>query len=208
MSNASKPGWFCGAALDLPKRMRLLLFLLLLILAACLCYSQFGIVAFGNESTGEVNLALLLVPAALCVAMLGVVPGVALAFAMGMLVMFRAWWAPITQYDFQMADPFLSVVDITLGAMLMAAIVAPAARRWPADLASGVSPWRRIGPLRVASIAIGCFAFSFAYAYISRGIVYLFVTPGGAEYDYATVIQEYLSDGWDTTSEVVSQPRT
>ena len=53
MSNASKPGWFCGAALDLPKRMRLLLFLLLLILAACLCYSQFGIVAFGNESTAR-----------------------------------------------------------------------------------------------------------------------------------------------------------
>ena len=187
-----RPGWFCGAAVDLSRRFHFLSFLALTLISACLCYSQFGIIALGSDLSGDLAIVLLLVPVALCVVMLGAVPGIVLAFVTGMLVMFRAWWTPITSYDSQMSDPFLSVVGITLGALFMAVIVIPAARRWPANLAPGVSTWHRIGPARIASIVIGCLALSFTFVYVSCGLVYVLVTPGGAEYDYASVIQGYL----------------
>jgi len=187
-----KPGWFRGAAIDLSKRFRTLMFLMLLLISASLCYSQFGIMAYSSASTGDLNFVLFLVPVALCIAMLGAVPGVVLAFITGILIMLRAWWTPTTMYDFQMSDPFLSVVSITIGAALMAAIVLPAARRWPASLASGVGAFRRIGAPLMTAIVISCFVFACVFSYGTRGIMYLLVTPGGAEYGYAAQIQEYL----------------
>ena len=193
MSDTRKPGWFCGAAVDLPKRMRMLVFLLLALLAAGLCYSQFGLMAWGNDFTGDLNFAFFLIPVALCVVMLGAVPGVVLAFITSLLIMFRVWWTPTTLYDFHLADTFLSVSSITLAAILMAAIVTPAARRWPADLSYGTSSWHRICPARIASIVIGCLVFAFVFSYSSRGLIYLIVTPGGEEYGYASQIAEYLA---------------
>ena len=188
-----KPGMFRGAAVDLSRRYRWLVFGLLLLLTAGLCYSQFGIMAFGNDLTGDLNFVLFLIPVALCVVMLGVVPGVALAFIAGVLIMMRSQWTPTTLYDFQMADPFLSVVSITIGAILMSVIVTPAARRWPVDLASGVSTLRRISPARIMSLVVGCFVFAFVFSYGTRGLLYLIVTPGGAEYDYASMVAGYLA---------------
>lgn len=190
---ARKLGLFRGAALDLPRRYRWMLFALLMLLTAGLCYSQFGIMAWGDDMTGALNFALFLVPTAICIVMLGVVPGLALAFAASLLIMFRVWWTPTTAYDFHLADTFLSVSSIMLAAILLAAIVTPAARRWPADLSRGVSTLRRLSPARIASIVIGCLAFAFAFSYASRGLIYLAVTPGGEEYGYASQIAEYLA---------------
>ena len=193
MRNADKPGLFCGAVTDLPKRYRLLAFFLLLLISAGLCYSQFGIMAWGDDMTGALNFSLFLVPVALCIVLLGPVPGVALAFIASLLIMFRVWWTPTTVYDFNLADTFLSVSSIMLAAILMALIVTPAARRWPADLSAGTDAWHRVGPARIASIVIGCLAFSFAFSYASRGLIYLVITPGGKEYGYASQITRYLA---------------
>ena len=196
MSNGAelaKPGWFRGAAVDLSRRFRLLSFLALTLISACLCFSQFGIMSWGADLTGDLNFVLFLIPVALCVVMLGVVPGIGLAFLTGMLIMFRAQWAPATLYDIKMADPFLSVLSITIGAILMAAIVTPAARKWPADPTIGVKTLKRIEAPRIASIVIGCFVLAFAFSYGTRGLAYLIVTPGGAEYNYAAMIEGYLN---------------
>ena len=196
MKDAGKvgmPGMFRGAALDLSKRYRWMMFALLLLLSAGLCYSQFGIMAIGDDMTGLLNLAFFLVPSVLCVVMLGAVPGLALAFITSLLIMFRVWWTPTTAYDFHLADTFLSVSSIMLAAILLALIVTPAARRWPADLSPGVGTWRRLGPARIASVVVGCLAFAFAFSYASRGLIYLLVTPGGEEYGYAAQIAEYLA---------------
>ena len=193
MGEACKPGLFRGSAVDLSGRFRALMFLLLLLLSASLCFSQFGIMAYGSDMTGDLNFVLFLIPVALCIVMLGAVPGVGLAFATGVLIMIRSWWTPTTAYDFNMSDPFLSVASITAGAVLMAAIVVPAARKWPADLGGGVNTWHRIGVPRMATLAIGCFALAFVFSYGTRGLLYLVVTPGGAEYDYASMIQGYLA---------------
>jgi serine phosphatase RsbU (regulator of sigma subunit)/anti-sigma regulatory factor (Ser/Thr protein kinase) len=190
---ARKPGWFCGAAVDLSKRYRWMMFALLLLLTVGLCYSQFGILAWGDDMAGSLNLVLFLVPAALCIVMLGVVPGLALAFAASLFIMLRVWWTPTTGYDFHLADTFLSVSSVMLAAILMAAIVTPAARRWPADLSRGVGTWHRLSPARIASIVIGCLAFSFAFSYASRGLIHLVITPGGEEYGYASMIAGYLA---------------
>ena len=193
MSGIRKPGWFCGSATDLPRRMRVLMFGLLALVSACLCFSQFGIMAWGSDLTGELNFVLFLVPVALCVVMLGVVPGVALAFLTGVLIMFRSQWTPTTIYDYQLADPFLSVVSILIGAVLMAAIVIPAARRWPADVSRSTSPWKRVALVRIALLIIACFVLAFVFSYGTRGLMYLIVTPGGAEYGYAAMIERYLA---------------
>ena len=192
MGGERKPGLFCGTAVDLPKRMRALVFALLAFVAASLCYSQFGIMAWGNDLTGALNFSLFLVPVALCIVMLGAVPGVALAFITSLLIMFRVWWTPTTMYDFNFADTFISVSSIMLAAILMAVIVTPAARRWPADLSEGMGTWQRLRPARIASIVVGCLAFAFAFSYSSRGLIYLVVTPGGEEYGYAAQIAAYL----------------
>ena len=196
MSNgaeSAKPGWFRGASVDLSRKFRLLSFLTLTLISACLCFSQFGIMSWGADLAGDLNFVLFLIPVALCVVMLGVVPGIGLAFLTGMLIMFRAQWTPTTLYDTKMADPFLSVLSITVGAILMAAVVTPAARKWPADPAIGVKTFKRIGVPRIASIVIGCFVLAFAFSYGTRGLVYLIVTPGGAEYNYAAMIAGYLN---------------
>ena len=193
MSATRKPGLFCGAAVDLPKRTRALMFALFALVSASLCYSQFGIMAWGNDLTGDLNFVLFLVPVALCTVMLGAVPGVGLAVLTGFLIMFRAWWTPTTLYDSQMADPFLSVVSITAGAVLMAVFVTFGARRWPADLGAGVKTFKRVGPARLFTLFTGCFMLSFAFSYGTRGLMYLVVTPGGAEYNYASMIAGYLA---------------
>ena len=187
-----KPGWFHGAAIDLSARFSRLLWLFLLVLTAGLIFSQFGIIPCGGPSVGEVNFAVFLVPAALATVMLGVVPGVGLAIIAGVLISIRAQWAPTCMFDFNMADPFLSVSAVFLGALLLAICATFGARRWPADLSRGVSVARRVGPAHIVSIVIGCFAFSFAFSYMSRGLIYLLVSPGGAEYGYSAMIQELL----------------
>ena len=176
-SKARKPGWFRGAATDLSKRYRCMMFALLLLLTAGLCYSQFGIMAWGDDMTGALNLALFLVPTAVCVVMLGAVPGLALAFAASLFIMFRVWWTPTTAYDFHLADTFLSVSSIMLAAVLLALVVTPAARRWPADLSPGVGTWRRVPCARIVSIAVGCLAFAFVFSYSSRGVASCCSTP-------------------------------
>ena len=192
MSTVRKPGFFCGAAIDLSRRFRVLSFLTLTLISACLCYSQFGIMAWGADMTGDVNIVFFLIPVALCIVMLGVGPGVGLAFLTGMLIMIRSQWTPTSMLDFNMCDPFLSVVNITFGAILMATIVTLAARKWPANLESGVNTFKRIGPARYISLIIGSFVFSFTFSYFARGLLYLFITPGGAEYGYAAMIELYL----------------
>jgi len=187
-----QPGWFRGAAVDLPRRFRILLFFLFTLIAFCLCYSQFGIIAWGDDFLGEFNFALFIIPTALCIVLLGAVPGVSLAFLTGVFVCLRAQWTPTSVYDHHLADPFLSVISITLGAILMAAIVTPAARRWPADLSRSTSKRKRLSIPRIVSIVIGCFLLTLAYSYGTRGLIYLLITPGGEEYDYATMIAGYL----------------
>ena len=118
-----KPGLFCGVAIDMRKRLHLLLFFFFLLITACLCFSQFGIMAVEPGSANGLNIVVFLIPAALAVVLLGAVPGVAIAFVAGLLIMLRAWWTPIVTYDFQMSDPFLSVLGATLSAILMALIV-------------------------------------------------------------------------------------
>ena len=191
-SKPIKPGWLHGVAVDFSRRQSLLLFVFLAVVSVCLCYSQFGIMSWGDELAGSLNIILFLIPVALCVVLLGVVPGVGLAFITGALLMLRAQWTPTSLFDFQMADPLLLIPSITLGAMLMAAIVTPSARRWPADLSHDVSIGHRLKPIRIASIVIGCFAFAFVFSYASRGLVYLLVTPGGTEYNYSSMVQTYL----------------
>ena len=46
---------------------------------------------------------------------------------------------------------------------------------------------------RIASIVIGCLVLAFAFSYGTRGLAYLIVAPGGAEYNYAATIAEYLN---------------
>ena len=58
----AKPGWFRGASLDLSRKFRILSFLSLLLISACLCFSQFGIVAWGADMTGDLNFILFLIP--------------------------------------------------------------------------------------------------------------------------------------------------
>lgn len=191
MSEVRKPGLFYGSAVDMSLRGRVLAFLSLLLLSGSLCFSQFGIMAYDSEMVGSLNFMLFLIPVVIAVVMLGAIPGICLAFATGLLIMFRAQWTPTSMYDTQMADPFLSVVSITLAAMVMSIVVIPAARRWPPDYASGLKPWERISPIRYVSIAIGCLVFALVFSYGTRGLMYLFVTPGGEEYGYATTIAEY-----------------
>ncbi len=193
MSDARKPGLFRGSALDLPRRVRVLTFLLLAVVSASLCYSQFGIIAWDSDLAGDLNFALFLVPVALCITMLGAVPGIGLAFITGMLIFFRAQWTPTTIYDSHLADPFLSTASILVGAILMSVITIPAARHWPADLSRSTSPQKRIAPARLALLVIGCFVFAFAFSYGTRGLIYLIVTPGGDEYGYAATIARYLA---------------
>ena len=197
MRSTGKPSWFRGSAVDLSRRMRALTFLMLLFLAACLCYSQFGIITVGVGTSGELgtndlNFVPFLIPVALCTVMLGVVPGIGLAFITGVLIMFRAQWTSTTPYDTHLADPFLSVTGIFLGAVLLAAIATPVARRHPADLAKGIKPLKRLDTARIVSLVVGCFALTASFSYVSRGLIYLVVTPGGAEYGYAAMIAEYL----------------
>ena len=193
MRTAKKPGWLHGSAIDLSRRAHTLMFFMLLAITACLCYSQFGIIALNFGPETGLFFTLFLIPTALCVVMLGIAPGIGLAFCAGMLIMVRSWWTPTTMYDFQMSDPFMSVVGAMLGAMVMAAIVTPAARRWPANLAPGVGTFKRINTARIVSLIVGGLAFSFVFAYVTRGLLYLIVTPSGPEYDYATLIQEHLA---------------
>ena len=188
-----RPGWFRGAAVDLSKRFRFLAFVLLSLMSFGLCFSQFGIMAWGDDFSETFNFAIFIIPAALCTVMLGAVPGVSLAFLTGFFIFFRAQWTPTNAYDFHLADPLLSVISITVGAMLLAAITLPAARRWPPDLSRETGPWKRLGILRIISIVIGCFVFALAYSYGTRGLVYLFIAPGGEEYGYAAMVAGYLA---------------
>ena len=190
----AKPGWFHGSAVDLSRRFRLLAFLLSTIIAFGLCFSQFGIMAWDADNyTDTFNIALFIIPAALCTVMLGAVPGVALAFLTGMFIFLRAQWTPVNGYDVHLADPLLSVGSITAGAILLALLTLPAARKWPPDLSPDTSPWKRLSPLHTASIIVGCLLFALAYSYGTRSLVYLIVTPGGAEYGYASMIAGYLA---------------
>ena len=189
----AKPGWFCGVATDLSRRFRFLMFLLFVVITFCLCYSQFGIIAWGDDLSGAFNFAVFIAPAALCIVLLGVVPGISLAFLTGIFVFMRAQWTPTSVYDFHLADPLMSVISITVGAILMAAVVTPAARRWPADLSRSTERYKRLNIPRIASILIGCFLYTIAYSFGTRGLIYLIITPGGAEYGYAEMIANYLA---------------
>ncbi len=187
------PGWFCGAATDLSRRFRIAAFLMLALISVSLCFSQFGIMAYGDDLSGNLSFMFFLVPVALCMVMLGAAPGIALAVITGLAIFYRTGWTPTSAYDAHLADPLLSVVSITVGAILMAAIVTPAARRWPANLSWGVYQWKRLCPARVISLVLGCFIFALVFSYGTRGIVYLVIAPGGEEYGYASIIQDYLA---------------
>ncbi len=199
MSDASKkakparPGLFCGASVDLKPRFRFLSFLALTILSFCLCFSQFGVMAYGDLFSNTFNFAFFIIPAALCTVMLGAVPGVSLAFLTALFIFFRAQWTYTSAYDFHLADPLMSVTSLTVGAILLAVITLPAARRWPADLTPDVRRWNRLSVLRIASIVIGCFVYAIAFSYGTRGLIYLLISPGGAEYGYAKMIEGYIS---------------
>ncbi len=193
MRDSAKPGLFRGAALDLSKRARAFMFLFLLILAASLCYSQFGVVSLSIETPDDLNFVLLLIPVALCTVMLGVDHGIGLALITGVLVTNRAIWTTTNAYDAHLADPLLSVVSIVVGAAVLAAIATPIARKHPTDLAKGISPWKRIGAARIISLIIGSFALAAIFSYGSRGLIYLIIAPGGTEFGYASMVAEYLA---------------
>ena len=111
MSDAAKkakparPGLFCGASVDLKPRFRFLSFLALAILSFCLCFSQFGVMAYGDLFSNTFNFAFFIIPTALCTVMLGAVPGVSLAFLTALFIFFRAQWTYTSAYDFHLADP-------------------------------------------------------------------------------------------------------
>ena len=97
MGKTRKPGWFCGSAVDLRRRTRAFAFLLLLLLSTSLCFSQFGIISCGGEVAGALSFVLFLVPVALCVTMLGIIPGVMLAFLTGAAIMSLAGARPTSR---------------------------------------------------------------------------------------------------------------
>ncbi len=175
------------------KRMRLYTFLVLALVSASLCFSQLGDIVLVGDVSSDLNLLLFLLPVVLCIVLVGAASGIALALLTGILVMLRCWWTSSTLFDIRLADPFLSVVSITVGAALMAAIVRPAMRRWPEDQDAQTSYFRRIKPQRVVATALGCLAFAFVFSYGVRGPIYLLVKPGGDEYNYAALIAGYIA---------------
>ncbi len=176
----------------LQRRTRILGFLSLLLICVSLCFSQYGIVVVGKSMGVALNVTLFLIPVAIGIAVLGPLEGMALAVVTGICIMLRTQWTPTTPYDVRLADPFLSLLSVTLGALGMTVVVTLAARRWSPDLASETTPIKRLGRPRVIMLVVGCLVLSAVYSYASRGLAYLFISPGGTEYGYASTVAGYL----------------
>ena len=182
--------------LDMPRRASWTLFLLLTILSASLCYSYLFSIVLPIRGLDNVNITLFAVPVALAVLLLGAPRGALLAFATGVLVMYRARWTAITLFEDALCDPCLSVAGLVVGSALMAAVfffgkVADAiGPPWEA------SPLRSIGRRRLVWVACGCVAFSLAFSLLSRGVVYLFALPGANNFEHVASIREYLEPMW------------
>lgn len=172
MGDTLKPGLFRGVATDLSKRLRFLFTMLLCLLAVSLCFSQFGIMSYGESVEGDLNFMLLILPAAMGALMLGLVPGVTIGVLTGVFLMFRAQWSPTSYFDIYLSDPVLSVVSISVGSLLAAAVFVLSGRLWPSRSQPDLSPLSRVRACKVASIIIGCFLLCAAFSYGSRGVAY------------------------------------
>jgi serine phosphatase RsbU (regulator of sigma subunit)/anti-sigma regulatory factor (Ser/Thr protein kinase) len=174
------------------KRMRTYTFIVLAVVSACLCFSQLGDIVLVGDLSSDLNLLLFLLPVVLCIVLLGAASGIVLALITGILIMLRCWWTSSTLFDIHLSDPLLSIVSITVAAALMAAIVRPATRHWPENHDAETSKFRRINSKRIIATILGCLVFAFVFSYGARGLIYLFVQPGGDEYDYATIVAGYI----------------
>lgn len=167
------PGWLCGSAVDVKPALRALFTFLLTLLAASLCFSQFGIISLGSMVEGDLNLVLLLIPAVVCASLLGFVSGAAVGAITGILLMVRARWTPTSFFDMFLPDPLLSVVPTVAGSIAMAAVFALSARRWPSDQSSETRGWKRVRVPRMASIFVGCLLLTLCFSYGGRGVLFL-----------------------------------
>ncbi len=186
------PGWFRGSAIDLNTRMRALFTFLFFLLAASSCFSQFGIVSLGDMVEGNLNLALLLVPATVCAALLGFIPGALVGILTGVLIMARARWTPTSYFDMFLSDPLLSVVPAVVGSIAMAAVITWSVRRWPSDQSSKTSKWKRIRIPRMVSIFVGCLLLTLCFSYGGRGAIYLAIPD--ASYSNPDLVKVYMEN--------------
>lgn len=166
-------GWLCGSAVDLKPAYRVVFTFLFALLAASLCFSQFGIISLGSTVQGDLNLVLLLIPAVLCAALFGFVSGAAVGTITGILLMVRAYWTPTSFFDMFLPEPLLSVVPTAVGSIAMAAVIALGAWRWPSDQSSETSGWKRVSVPRMASIFVGCLLLTLCFSYGGRGALLL-----------------------------------
>ena len=166
-------GWLCGSAVDLKPAYRVVFTFLFALLAASLCFSQFGIISLDSTVQGDLNLVLLLIPAVLCAALFGFVSGAAVGIITGILLMVRAYWTPTSFFDMFLPEPLLSVVPTAVGSIAMAAVIALGAWRWPSDQSSETSGWKRVSVPRMASIFVGCLLLTLCFSYGGRGALLL-----------------------------------
>ena len=198
MTAEKKPGLFCGIATDLSPKLHILFWVLLALVEASLCFSQFGIMSYGDQVAGDVNFVFMLVPVAMTALALGFVPGAVLSLEAGLLLMIRSDMAPISYFDMTLYDPVLSALPLSVGGILFSAIIILASRRWPSRTDANRHPLTRMRAAKVIFVVIASLVYAASFAYGTRGAFYVFIDP-----DHLNSGAVYLSDNFYLVAETL-----